>query len=155
LKSYSFHKGLDVSTYRGTVVRAAAAGTVVRTGGRPTDTRGNGVFVEIEHDGLANKNYVLKACSIKMLKRVRKMRTNYFHLRNRAKGIVPGAKVESGQIIGFVNSSGFSTGNHLHFEVRINLPNLPENHFVQIDPRTFVDFPKTSNTIDQKCPEVN
>ncbi|MGZ0189934.1 MAG: M23 family metallopeptidase, partial [Alphaproteobacteria bacterium] len=46
--------------------------------------------------------------------------TAYAHLRRIAKGIKPGAKVRQGQVIGYVGSSGRSTGPHLHYEILKN-----------------------------------
>ena len=46
--------------------------------------------------------------------------TVYAHLKNFAKGIKKGKKVRQGQIIGYVGSTGMSTGPHLHYEVIVN-----------------------------------
>ncbi len=54
------------------------------------------------------------------LKHVNGFTTSYAHMSRIAKGIAPGGRVRQGQIIGYVGSTGLSTGNHLHFEVRIN-----------------------------------
>jgi murein DD-endopeptidase MepM/ murein hydrolase activator NlpD len=46
--------------------------------------------------------------------------TNYAHLTRFAKGITAGARVTQGQVIGYVGSTGFSTGPHLHYEIEKN-----------------------------------
>ena len=46
--------------------------------------------------------------------------TRYAHLNNFAKGIKKGVKVEQGQTIGYVGSTGLATGPHLHYEFHIN-----------------------------------
>ncbi len=54
------------------------------------------------------------------LKHVNGFTTAYAHMSRIAKGLSPGDRVRQGQIIGYVGSTGLSTGNHLHFEMRIN-----------------------------------
>jgi murein DD-endopeptidase MepM/ murein hydrolase activator NlpD len=89
------HKGLDIAAAGGTAIYAAAAGTVVAAG---WNTGGYGYFVMIDHgDGYA---------------------TLYAHM---SKVIATnGATVNCGDLIGEVGTTGDSTGNHLHFEVRYN-----------------------------------
>lgn len=102
---YAFHKGIDIPAPQGTPIYAAAGGIV--------DTKVHssyGVAVKISVDG--------------------KMVNIYGHMIARADGIVDGVTVEAGQLIGYVGSTGWSTGNHLHFEVRIgNEPTDPKPFF--------------------------
>ena len=91
---YGFHTGLDLAADEGTPVSAAFYGRVVETGS--SDVWGN--YVLLEHsEGL---------------------RTYYCHLHEIYAS--EGAVIRQGETIGSVGSTGWSTGPHLHFEVRIN-----------------------------------
>ncbi len=91
---YRNHKGLDIAAPYGTPIYAAESGTVTETS---TGWNGGyGVAVEIVHDD-GNVTYYAHMSSIAI---------NY------------GDYVVKGQLIGYVGSTGSSTGNHLHFEVR-------------------------------------
>ncbi|MBN9180806.1 MAG: M23 family metallopeptidase [Microbacterium sp.] len=90
------HTGVDYAAPRMTPIMAAGNGVVEKAG--PTSGYGN--FTLIRH----TNGY----------------ETGYGHQTSFAKGIVPGAKVRQGQIIGYVGSTGLSTGPHLHFEIRVN-----------------------------------
>lgn len=87
------HKGVDIAAPKGTSVFAATEGRVVRTGDQP---QGYGRFVELEHPN--------------------GMTTLYAHLSR--VDVARGQAVSASQRIGLVGSTGFSTGPHLHFEVR-------------------------------------
>ncbi len=89
------HLGIDLVTVPGTPVLAAANGTVKFAGWMG----GYGWMVEIEH------SYGFS--------------TRYAHMMGFNSGIYQGAKVNRGQVIGFVGSTGKSTGYHLHYEVRV------------------------------------
>jgi murein DD-endopeptidase MepM/ murein hydrolase activator NlpD len=86
------HPGFDLAAPTGTPVSAAAGGTVVHAG--PAGTYGN--LITIRHDN----GY----------------ETRYAHLSEVDTN--PGQRVEAGQLIGKVGTTGYSTGPHLHFEVR-------------------------------------
>jgi len=90
----AFHPGIDIAAPTGTPIAAAKAGTVVFSG--PNDGYGN--YVCIDHGG--------------------GMSTCYAHQSRIA--VSEGQSVRQGEIIGFVGSTGHSTGPHLHFEVRID-----------------------------------
>lgn len=87
------HKGLDFAAPRGTPIMAAGDGVVVE-GGR----KGNyGNAVVLRHPN--------------------EYRTLYAHMSRIARGVKSGARVKQGEVIGYVGSTGMSTGPHLHYEV--------------------------------------
>jgi len=90
------HKGTDFAAPRGTPIYAAGNGVVERVG--PFSTFGN--YIKIKH---ANG-----------------YETAYAHMNGFAKGLRRGSHVRQGQIIGYVGTTGQSTGPHLHYEVYIN-----------------------------------
>ena len=90
------HKGTDFAAPSGTPIMASGSGTVTRS----RWCGGGGNCVKIKH----NSTY----------------ETIYAHMKSFAKGIKEGRKVKQGQIIGYVGSTGMSTGPHLHYEVVVN-----------------------------------
>lgn len=91
---YSAHKGTDIAAPTGSPVLAAASGLVTAAG--YSASMGN--YVVISHgDGIT---------------------TRYYH--NSSLAVSEGQAVTCGQVISYVGSTGWSTGPHLHFEVRIN-----------------------------------
>lgn len=96
LKKFRPHHGIDYSAPTGTPVEAAGGGRVVYSGWKS----GYGNYVEIKH----NNGYV----------------TVYGHFSRIKPGLRNGAKVDQGEIIGYVGSTGISTGPHLHYEIRVN-----------------------------------
>lgn len=88
------HTGVDYAAPMGTPVHALGDGTVISAG---WTTTGGGNVIKIRH----NSTYT----------------TGYLHLQGFAKGIKKGAKVSQGQTIGYVGSTGASTGPHLDFRV--------------------------------------
>lgn len=93
-KSRRMHAGIDLAAPRGTPIYAAGDGVVEKAGW----ASGYGKFTLVRH--------------------VNGYETGYAH---QSKIIVsPGEHVRQGQVIGYVGSTGNSTGNHLHFEIRIN-----------------------------------
>jgi len=90
------HQGTDFAAPIGTPVMASGAGTVEYSGWKG----GYGKFISVRHSAV--------------------YQTNYAHLQDYAKGIRRGAKVQQGQVIGYLGSTGSSTGPHLHYEVIVN-----------------------------------
>jgi len=90
------HRGTDFAAPSGTPIMASGTGTIVHA----RWCGGGGNCIKIKH----NSTYS----------------TVYGHLKNFAKGIRAGRKVKQGQIIGYVGSTGMSTGPHLHYEVLVN-----------------------------------
>ena len=90
------HKGTDFAAPAGTPIMASGSGTVVLA----KWCGGGGNCVKIKH----NSTY----------------ETVYAHMKSFARGIKRGKKVRQGDIIGYVGSTGMSTGPHLHYEVIVN-----------------------------------
>jgi len=90
------HRGTDFAAKAGTPIMASGSGTIMLA----KWCGGGGNCVKIKH----NSTY----------------ETIYAHMQAFAKGIRKGRKVKQGQIIGYVGSTGMSTGPHLHYEVIIN-----------------------------------
>ncbi|HEY7457822.1 MAG TPA: M23 family metallopeptidase [Xanthobacteraceae bacterium] len=91
------HTGIDWAEDTGAPVFAAGNGTVIKA---EWDRGGYGRRIEVQH----LNGYM----------------TAYSHLSGFARGIQPGGKVRQGQVLGYVGSTGLSTGPHLHYEVLIN-----------------------------------
>jgi murein DD-endopeptidase MepM/ murein hydrolase activator NlpD len=87
------HNGVDLAAPTGTPIRATGDGTVEMA----QRYGGYGLYVQLDHGG--------------------KLETRYAHMSRMA--VSAGERVEKGQIIGYVGSTGNSTGPHLHYEVRI------------------------------------
>ena len=96
LKKWRAHKGVDYAAPRGTPVRATANGTVATK----TRQRGYGKLIILKHRG--------------------RYSTAYAHLSSFAKGLRKGKRINQGDIIGYVGSTGLATGPHLHYEFRVN-----------------------------------
>src|SRR5206468_11402279 len=97
LHRWRAHQGVDFAAAYGTPVRATADGMVTRVG------RGEG--------GYGNMIELPPANGI---------RTRYGHLSAFARGLHVGERVEQGETIGYVGSTGLSTGPHLHYEFLVN-----------------------------------
>jgi murein DD-endopeptidase MepM/ murein hydrolase activator NlpD len=90
------HTGVDWAAPLGTPIYSSGNGTVEKAGWEA----GYGKYVRVRH----NNGY----------------QTAYGHMSAYARNIQPGTRVRQGQIIGFVGSTGLSTGPHLHYEVLVN-----------------------------------
>ena len=90
------HKGVDFAAPSGTPIFAAGNG-VIEYAGR---NGGYGKYIRIRHDST--------------------YKTAYAHLKSYKKGITSGVRVKQGDVIGYVGSTGKSTGPHLHYEIIVN-----------------------------------
>ena len=97
LKRYRAHHGVDYAAPAGTPVYAVGNGKVIA---KAYQRNGGGNYIKIRH----NRTYV----------------TTYMHLSRFAKGIQVGSEVKQKQVIGYVGSTGLSTGPHLDFRVHEN-----------------------------------
>jgi murein DD-endopeptidase MepM/ murein hydrolase activator NlpD len=89
------HYGVDLAAPKGTPIKAAASGRVKFAGRK----RGYGNVVELKNFGPYS--------------------TRYAHMSRFAKGLHKGSHVHQGQVIGYVGATGWATGPHLHFEIRV------------------------------------
>lgn len=104
------HNGVDIPAPYGTPIYATADGIV----GRAQRLGGYGNYVEIEHGNA--------------------IETRYGHMSSFV--VQPGQQVKKGDVIGYVGSTGRSTGNHLHYEVRIDGEPVNPMPFVRSDSMT-------------------
>ena len=96
-KVYRPHLGVDYAAPAGTPVHSVADGIVTFAG---WDRGGGGNTIKIKHAG--------------------SLETGYLHLKSFAKGIKVGSRISQGQLIGYVGSTGASTGPHLDFRIKKN-----------------------------------
>ena len=90
------HKGVDFAASRGTPIFAAGDGVVEKSGWFSS----YGKYVRIRHNS--------------------KLKTAYAHMSKIKSAVKPGKRVKQGQVIGYVGTTGRSTGPHLHYEVMVN-----------------------------------
>ncbi|AHL74113.1 peptidase M23 [Stutzerimonas stutzeri] len=90
------HKGVDYAAPRGTPIKAAGDGKVLLAGRKG----GYGNTVVLQHGN--------------------RYRTLYAHMQGFAKGVRNGSSVKQGQIIGYIGTTGLSTGPHLHYEFQVD-----------------------------------
>lgn len=125
LKRLRTHTGVDITAPKGTPVYATADGTVT------SESPGGGYGLTI----VINHGYTYK--------------TLYAHLSKKA--VKPGQKVKRGQVIGYVGSTGMSTGAHLHYEVIKNGQRVnPVYYFnAEITPEEYNKLLQSSKRVNQ------
>ncbi|MBQ6070365.1 MAG: M23 family metallopeptidase [Bacteroidales bacterium] len=125
LKTLRAHTGVDITAPKGTPVYATADGTV------SGDNPGSGYGIAV----LINHGYSYQ--------------TLYAHLSKKA--VKPGQKVKRGQLIGYVGSTGMSSGSHLHYEVIKNgTPVNPVYYFnADITPEEYNSILESSKKVNQ------
>ena len=96
LQTWRAHRGIDYAAPAGTPVRATADGVVAMAGTQ----NGYGNVIELRHHGAYS--------------------TLYAHLSGFASNVRAGARVQQGEVIGYVGATGWATGPHLHYEFRVN-----------------------------------
>lgn len=107
-RAYEFHPGMDIDGERGDSIMAPANGTILSAGYKG----GYGNMVEIDHgNGLV---------------------TRYGHMSKIEASA--GEPIQRGQLIGYVGSTGRSTGPHLHYELRLNDKPINPRHFLPTEP---------------------
>lgn len=90
------HRGVDFAAPQGTPIYAAGDGVVSFAGRKG----GYGNYINIRHNG--------------------RYHTAYAHMKNFARGMTPGKRVRQGEVIGYVGTTGRSTGPHLHYEILVD-----------------------------------
>jgi murein DD-endopeptidase MepM/ murein hydrolase activator NlpD len=129
LGTSKMHTGIDWAAPTGTPIYASGNGTIEKVGWES----GYGKYIRIRH---ANG-----------------YETAYGHMTAFARGIDPGVRVRQGQVIGFVGSTGLSTGAHVHYEIMVNgrfvdpmRIRLPRGRV--LEGPVLADFDKTRETLD-------
>ncbi|WP_260925723.1 M23 family metallopeptidase [Novosphingobium sp. 9] len=105
------HKGLDLAAPTGTPIHATADGVV----GRAQWVSGYGLLVQLEHGG--------------------DLETRYGHMSRIA--VADGQFVHKGDVIGYVGQTGYATGPHLHYEVRVDGVAVDPTPYMQVSLASF------------------
>jgi murein DD-endopeptidase MepM/ murein hydrolase activator NlpD len=118
-----FHSGVDITANMGDSVYSTAQGVVIESKYR----RGYGKIVSIKH----KSNYI----------------TRYAHLSKLL--VNEGDTVDCSQLIGLIGSTGFSTGPHLHYEIRVNGKSIDpfEIHPYEINGKNFITYYNVINEL--------
>ncbi len=124
------HTGVDWAARPGTPILAAGRGTIVYAGRKGA----YGNYVRIKHANGYN--------------------TAYAHMKRFGRGVKVGAKVRQGQVIGYVGTTGLSSGPHLHFEVLVNKRfvnpmRLKESRERQLTENELIDFRLEKARVDE------
>ena len=118
------HTGTDYAAAEGTPVRAIGDGVVIFAGRKG----GYGNMIDIRHrNGMVSR---------------------YGHMRGFATGIRPGSRVAMGSTIGYVGMTGWATGPHLHFEIRVN--GVARDPKLALQDRTGTPIPADERSLFQK-----
>jgi murein DD-endopeptidase MepM/ murein hydrolase activator NlpD len=118
------HTGTDYAAAQGTPVRAIGDGVVVFAGRKG----GYGNMIDIRHrNGMVSR---------------------YGHMRNFATGVRPGQRVTMGSTIGYVGMTGYATGPHLHFEIRVD--GVARNPKLALQSRGGEPIPANERSLFQK-----
>lgn len=125
------HKGIDFAAPRGTPIYAAGDGVIEKAG----RNGGYGNYMRIRHNS--------------------ELKTAYAHMKGFARGLSAGKRVKQGQIIGYVGTTGRSTGPHLHFEVlrddkQINPRSIKSSPGQQLAGTKLEEFKEMTSQIRQK-----
>ena len=131
LQQWRAHTGVDYAAPTGTPIMATSSGKVKFIGSQS----GYGNMVEIQHHGQYS--------------------TAYAHMSAFARGLRKGSTVEQGQVIGYVGSTGWATGPHLHYEFRVNsVPRDPLSvsvaHNATLDRFALREFKATQIALDRR-----
>jgi murein DD-endopeptidase MepM/ murein hydrolase activator NlpD len=118
------HTGTDYAAAEGTPVRAIGDGVVIFAGKRG----GYGNMIDIRHrNGMVSR---------------------YGHMRNFAKGVTRGSHVSMGSTIGYVGMTGWATGPHLHFEIRVD--GVAKNPRLALESRSGEPIPASERALFQR-----
>jgi murein DD-endopeptidase MepM/ murein hydrolase activator NlpD len=118
------HTGTDYAAPEGTPVRAIGDGVVIFAGKKG----GYGNMIDIRHrNGMVSR---------------------YGHMRNFATGIHPGSRVGMGSTIGYVGMTGWATGPHLHFEIRVD--GVAHDPKLALESRSGEPIPSAERNLFQK-----
>lgn len=118
------HTGTDYAAAEGTPVRAIGDGVVIFAGKKG----GYGNMIDIRHrNGMVSR---------------------YGHMRNFASGIRPGSRVAMGSTIGYVGMTGWATGPHLHFEIRVD--GVAKNPRLALESRSGEPIPAGERALFQR-----